>query len=99
MPPEHSHSRRWIVILIVVAVVATGAVISAFLGDAGLPAGRASSAPTPGVSPSTPLTKAAVKSQRTLLLQIRDDSRRVVYSALFATSYASVSGARMPIEA
>ena len=97
MPPEHSHSRRWIVILIVVAVVATGAVISAFLGDAGLPAGRASSAPTPGVSPSTPLTKAAVKSQRTLLLQIRDDSRRVVYSALFATSYASVSGARMPI--
>jgi hypothetical protein len=99
MPTDQAHSRRWIVILIVVAIVSTGAVISAFLGDAGLPSGQASASPAPVASAaaSTPVAKPAVKTQRTLLLQVRDDSRRVIYSVLFATSYVSVSGARMPM--
>lgn len=101
MPPHQSHSRRWIVILVVVAIVSTGAVISAFLGDAGLPSGQASPSPAPVASAaaSTPIVKPLVKTQRTLLLQVRDDSRRVIYSGLLATRYASVDGSRMQIPA
>jgi hypothetical protein len=84
-----------------VAIVSTGAVISAFLGDAGLVSGQASPSPTPVASAaaSTPIVKPLVKTQRTLLLQVRDDSRRVIYSGLLATSYASVDGSRMQIPA
>jgi hypothetical protein len=99
MQQHQSHSRRWIVILVVVAIVSTGAVISAFLGDSGPPAGQASASPAPVASAaaSAPVVKPVVKTQQTLLLQVRDDSRRVIYSVLLATSYASVNGARMQI--
>jgi len=99
MPAHQSHARRWFVILIVVAIVSAGAVISAFIGDSGQPAGTATASPRPVVSASTSsaAVKPALKTQRTLLLQVRNDSRRIVYSVLLATSYVSANGSRMQV--
>lgn len=88
-----SHTRRWLVVGVVVVVVAAGAVVSNALTQDATPSGR----PTPMASPSSTgqATRPAAKAQRTLLLQVRDDDRRIIYSGLFATSYGTSDGARM----
>ena len=95
MPQHQSHARRWIILLIVVAIVAAGAVLSAVLGNAGSPVGKPTATPRPSVT--TPVVKPAVKTQRTLLIQVRDDDRHVIYSGLFATSIGKANGARMQL--
>ena len=97
MPQHQSHARRWIVLLVVVAIVAAGAVLSAVLGNAGSPVGKPTASPRP--SATTPAIKPVVKPQRTLLIQVRDDDRRVIYSGLIATSFGSTNGAKMQLPA
>jgi hypothetical protein len=97
MTQHQSHARRWIILLVVVAIVAAGAVLSAVLGNAGSPVGKPTASPRP--SATTPAVKPVVKPQRTLLIQVRDDDRRVIYSGLIATSFGKTYGARMQLPA
>ncbi len=95
MPQHQSHARRWIVLLIVVAIVAAGAVLSAVLGNTGTPVGKPTASPQP--SATTPIVKPVAKPQRTLMIQVRDDQRHVIYSSLIATSFGNTHGARMQL--
>ncbi|MFA7323829.1 MAG: hypothetical protein WC005_05685 [Candidatus Nanopelagicales bacterium] len=92
---QQSHKQRWLVLAIVVIVVLIGAAVSNMLTGGGTPAGRPTATPSPSQTGSQ--EKPAPKSQRTLLFQVRDDDRRIVYSSLLATSYGAVNGAHMSI--
>lgn len=97
MPQHQSHARRWIILLVVVVIIAAGAVLSSVLGNAASPVGKPTASPRP--SATTPTVKPIVKPQRTLLIQVRDDDRRVIYSGLIATSFGTTHGARMQLPA
>lgn len=90
-----SHRRRWMVLGVVVVVVAIGAVLSSALTQGGTPAAVPSASATPSASGAP--VKPSPKAQRTLLLQVRDDDRRIIYSNLLATSYGAIEGARMSL--
>ena len=97
MPQHQSHTRRWIILLVVVVIVAAGAVLSAVLGNTGTPVGKPTAIPQP--SATTPAIKPVAKTQKTLLVQVRDDERHVIYSGLFATSFGNNNGSRMHLPA
>ena len=87
---EQPHWRRWIVILVVVAVVAVGVGLTVLLDGSGTPAVTPSA--TPSASSKATPTPPLVRAQHNLLLEVRDDSRKVVFAQIMSTSYGKTPG-------
>lgn len=91
---EQPHWRRWVVLLVVVAVVAVGVVFAVVLDGSETP--QAQPTVTPSASAAA-TSRPIVRTQHNLLLEVRDDNRRVVFAQVMATGYGSTPGQLMPV--
>ncbi len=94
---QQPHWRRWVIILIVVALASLGVLLANVLSNPETPEARPTSTALPSASASATASTPIARSQRLLLFEVRDDNRHVVFSQIMATGYGKTPGKVMPL--
>ncbi|MDO9486034.1 MAG: hypothetical protein Q7K25_08255, partial [Actinomycetota bacterium] len=96
---EQSHWRRWVIILIVFAVVAAGVIVANLVSQSSLPAARPTASPVASATSSASATPPTpvVRAQKVLLFEVRDDDRHVIFAQIMATGFGKTPGKLMPV--